>query len=767
MRSFHPRSTACSSLVGSALVGFALAAAAVAEAAPQSVRYTRASGLVPDLAHALVAVDGDTGLKLTEADFRLGEDRPLAFGRYQRFDQVAGGVRVAARSVRIWTGTAGELVQIEAAVEAPTLAAPLAKARGVDVAVAAAKADVAARKLVLASEDARLRSLGAETVWEGGRLVRVVTAKAQRGVHVVRIELATQKLVASDYAPYANGDLGGGVTEYSVPALVYPIYEDFDGTVLERQRVELTHLLSQRPVAKGDLYAPLRARQYLDSKNDPVKGETPEGQAEGYWTMRWLREQADALAQAVPLAPNVPGAPDAVLYGRYATIDIHPALFDAYPGVTLPKHLSTHLLWDWLATPAGDDYELVPVTAFTGHVLASATDALDRPATRDPQNDPAVYANEGFDEVQVYYAVNQLFESLRPRGFTDPDLGDRPFHAYLFNPDIESRDNAFYTDDTINFTTYSPGGSNMARDNTTIWHELGHGVMDRLMGDQLRLADTGGLSEGMADFVAQLVLGAVNGVRPFPGSDAMRIVNSTGFFLTNEVHDDGEAYGGTMKAILDGARASFGDERGLAMVTDLVLEAMRLSRDHPGLTAQDWFDHVLYADELGRKGVREPGELRDVIQGALASRNFASEATRAQMHLSYRGEDVVAGGDGSRGHEIRLELAADATSTHVLHVALHDGDVFKFKYPVEVRVFFNSGPLQGAIDWEGEDAEPKVLTIAAPGDEVDVPVTVRGQCDAVNRTDGTCSDFAYVQIVNAGETRPVAKKRFYLRIKTL
>jgi len=76
-------------------------------------------------------------------------------------------------------------------------------------------------------------------------------------------------------------------------------------------------------------------------------------------------------------------------------------------------------------------------------------------------------------------------------GFTDPELSTRPFHAFLFNPDISYRDNAFYTDDTINFTTYSPAEPNMARDNSTIWHELGHGVMDRLMGDEIQLADNG------------------------------------------------------------------------------------------------------------------------------------------------------------------------------------------------------------------------------------------------------------------------------------
>src|SRR5205807_5683259 len=144
----------------------------------------------------------------------------------------------------------------------------------------------------------------------------------------------------------------------------------------------------------------------------------------------------------------------------------------------------------------------------------------------------------------------RLFASLQPRGFKDPELSTRPFHAYLYDPDVAMRDNAYYTADTINFTTYSPKELNYARDNTTIWHELGHGIMDRLMGDFIQLADTGGLSEGMADFVAAMVISDVTDNVPFPGYRDFRIVNKTAFFVANEVHDDGEAYGGAMKDFL-------------------------------------------------------------------------------------------------------------------------------------------------------------------------------------------------------------------------
>jgi len=348
-------------------------------------------------------------------------------------------------------------------------------------------------------------------------------------------------------------------------------------------------------------------------------------------------------------------------------------------------------------------------------------------------------------------------------GFVDPDLGERPFHAFLFDPSIESQDNAYYTDDTINFTTYTPAAINYARDNTTIWHELGHGVMDRLMGERLTLADTGGLSEGMADFVAEMVLQATTGGVDFPGINDQRIINETGFFLTNEVHDDGEAYGGVMKDILDAALARDG-RAGLRKVVDLVLEAMRLSRDHPELTADVWFDRMKFADTLGRRGVRRPGELTSLIDVALASRNFATADARGGMVFQYQGSEVAADEPGSRDHEIELTLAPTDVSEHQLHIELLNGTTFAYQYPVEIRVFFNSGPLQGAIDWVGEDAEPEVHVLNAPGEVLDLNIAARGTCDAVNRSDGSCSDFVYVQVYNQGAEKPVAKKRFYLRI---
>lgn len=723
--------------------------------AAENLRWTSAEDRDASFAHIVAKINEKTGLALTEADFSQGEDRDLAFSHYRRYDQVRDGVRVDGMSVRVWSrryGPKPRLIQLEAQVEAPNRTA---RAR---IPQDLSWAGSLARAAISATEDGAIRSLKAETLWSDGRVVRLFTAKARHGTHVVKIDLATRAVVAATYEDFPRAD------HFSVPALVYPIYEEYGAEILPREPALLKYLVPAIRRPDADPFAPLRDRTYLESKLDPIQGETAEGQAQGFWTQRWLTARADALRAQVPLSDNRPASGDLLLQGEYATINIHPDAFASFTGVEIPARFSPQLYFTWSKVEGTEDYAVVPGAAYYGKPLADRKAALFRDASRHPENDPVFYMNGGFDEVQVYYAVNQLFDSLRPLGFKDPELSTRPFNAFLYDPDIAMQNNAYYDSDTINFTTYTPTAPNMARDNTTIWHELGHGVMDRLMGTQLDLADTGGLSEGMADFVAELVLRAVNRDRPFLGQQDQRIINRTGFFLTNEVHDDGEAYGGAMKAILDAATQAYGEEKGGAMVTDLVLEAMRLSRDHPHLTAQDWFEHVLFADELGRKGLRAPGELASLIRGALAARNFMTEAERATFQLSYAGVSVDAGTDGSRGHEIRLELAPGEQATYPLEISLHDGTGFRFTYPATVKVFFNSGPLQGAIDWEGEDAEPALYTIDSPDAARSIPLTVLG-CDAINRTDGTCSDFAYVQVYKPGDDKPVAKKRFYLRIK--
>lgn len=93
--------------------------ASVAHAA-ESVRWTGADDKNANLAHVVAKLNAATGMTLTEADFKIGEDRDLAYNHYRRYDQIVANVDVKDMAVRIWTDKrSGRLIQLEARVEAP------------------------------------------------------------------------------------------------------------------------------------------------------------------------------------------------------------------------------------------------------------------------------------------------------------------------------------------------------------------------------------------------------------------------------------------------------------------------------------------------------------------------------------------------------------------------------------------------------------------------------------------------------------------------
>jgi hypothetical protein len=503
---------------------------------------------------------------------------------------------------------------------------------------------------------------------------------------------------------------------------------------------------------------------------DNWKALTAEGRAQGYWSSEWLGFTMNNITELLPDLVNNPEVTDHFyLIGKYATVQIHPSALEL-PGIKVSLSSSVHPLFDGeeVELPSGEtDYKLTMVDSYLGRALTEGNSAFLRPVRRLLQHDPAEYINDGFDEVQVYYAVDTLMTSLQELGFTDPELSTRAFHAYLYNTDISMRDNAFYHDDTINFTTYSANQQNLARDNTTIWHELGHGIMDRMMGPYLNLADTGGLSEGMADFIAQIIIEKVTAGKSFAEKENMRIFNNIGLYLTNEVHDDGEAYGGSMNSILLSAMQRWGHGVGVRKVADLILETMRYTRNHPQLTANEWFDHLYFADRLGSRGIRAPFELQDIITQSLKSRNYGSaSAVPAKFTIVADGVELSSESAGSRENPI-IEKMGSSEVTHKLQVNIKDGTERLFNYPLKLRVEYVGGALQGAIKWKDEQNGPLRLNVLNSDQTFEIPVSAETiACDFSNRNDGGCNDYVYLKVFENGNDRdPVAKKRFYIHLQ--
>lgn len=732
---------------------------------PTATRWTGAEDKNAEINHVLDVIRQKTGVALSTNRLMLLEDRKLATSHFYMFVQTNAGVPVRGRTIRLWTtlGT-DELLQAEAQVETvqPLAFAEVPRDLSSTKTMELVKAEIQRLK-----EDTSIRETKWTDEWMNETLVRTVTVKGKRGKTTVVIGVEAQKVLSSEFNEFPQADRPG---EFSLPVRIYPIYEEVDPDgrgvkeVLPRIETQLKYLNSQVRRVTTDPYVSLRTQRYIDEKYEPLLGLTVEGRKQGFWAPLYVKDQARTLLGKIPLSDNN-FANGIVLDGRYATVSLEPSVAEKFKNLAFTPKSSAQFFPLWRVMPDNAEHEeMVPMNSLLGRPITSLDDAWMRPARRLADHDTASYVNDGFDELQVYWAITQMFDSLRPMGFTDAELSTRPFNAFLYNPDITMRDNAFYTDDTINFTTYSPKNQNFARDNSTIWHELGHGVMDRLMGDYLSFNDTGGLSEGMADFVAQLVLNDLTGGLSFPGKEKLRIFNSTGFHLTNEVHDDGEAYGGAMNDLLRNAMAAFGRD-GLVKVTDLTLESMRLTRNHPNLTANDWFDHMLFADSLGSR-VRKSGELKDLIVKSLNGRNFVfGAASPASFVLKNGNDEVTSKSLGSRNNPIKLKLKEIEKANYTLSVSLKNGANYSFKFPVTVKVEYKKGALQGAIHWDGKEKNPTVYQINTEADTLSIPIGASGKCDEINRPDNACQDYAYVQIWNNGETvKPQAKKRFYLRI---
>lgn len=726
--------------------------------------------LEPSLDALLAKASLETGAEFKKSDFLLIEKRDLATSNFAMYVQTNSMIPVAETAVRIWTHPqTGELTLAElhlnekAQEQKALLQAKFKKAKFSPGAIKSKQLSQAISALVAKevsrhSTDAKVISMKSKDQWENGDLVRVVEVRARRGVHRVVVSLLQNRVVRNDYTEFPQAE------SVTLKANVFPIYEEVEGTgqILETEVKELRHIDSSILDAGDDPLRDLEGTSFREDRYSPLLAGTALGDMYNLWSEASIRKQIEKMTSALPLRENSL-ASGLLLQGKFATIQIHPAAKEAFKDIDFDLKPTTNHMLAWNVVDGM--YEAKPTPGFAGKPLSSQEEALARIPFRHPKNDPTTYINSGVDELQVYYAVTVLMESLANMGFTDRELSEKPFHAFLFDPDIGMQNNAYYTDNTINFTTYTPTNPNLARDNPTIWHELGHGVMDRLMGPLLVFADTkagyGGLSEGMADFVASIVVEDLTDGKTFPGKQDFRIVNNTGFYLTNEFHDEGEAYGGVMNDMLMAVLKVEGRE-GLKAFTDLTLETMRLTRNHPALTAPLWFEHMVYADYLG-SSVRREGRFTKLINEALSRRNFAfaSSFKAADMKLSFN--DTVLTSVSPASREKALKHCIDTGVKYDLKLSLTEGDSSFIKFPATVKVEYLKGALQGAIKWAGKASNPEVYVVNSANEELTIPVEALG-CDSINQPDGSCKDYAYVQVFNEGEKKPIAKKRFYINL---
>lgn len=730
-------------------------------------------GQLPATIEAMLEkANADTKLNFDLNDLYLIEDRQLATSRYQMYVQQSQQIPVAQTAIRIWSDKkTNELILAEMHLSEETeanqklMAQKYLKAKFSPSALKSKQLSTAITALVNAEvskhdTDNKILSLKSSDQWVKGDLVRKIEVRGRRGIHQISISLLRNVVTEKSYSEFPQSE-----KFTNLKANIFPIYEEVEATgeKLQFEVKDLKYVSTSIADGGENPLSVFDNQKFPEGRYSPLLAETAVGQMNDIWSEASLRRKVEQLVSQFPLKSNS-FENGLLLQGKFATINLHPNVKE-FKEVKFPLVRSGNHLIAW--AEVNGEYEAKPLSGFFGKTISSEEELLARLPERLPDHDATSYINAGFDEIQVYYAVTTLMDALNEMGLEDPELSTRPFHAFLYDPDISMKDNAYYYDNTINFTTYSPSSPNLARDNPTVWHELGHGIMDRLMGPHLSFADSkggyGGLSEGMADFVAKIIIEHQTNGATFPGMNGFRIINNTGFYLTNEFHDEGESYGGVMNDMLNAAIKSMGRE-GLFDFTDLTIEAMRLTRNHPALTARGWFEHMIYADELGSE-VREANQFKDLIREALVKRNFSFDSSfkAAAMEVNFDNMILTNNSPASREKPL-VECGENGVVAHDLKLNLTAGDSEFIKFPATVKIEYKKGALQGAIKWEGEESNPTIYTVNSETETLNIPLRASMDCEEVNQPDGSCKDYAYIQVYNQGELKPIAKKRFYLKL---
>jgi hypothetical protein len=105
-------------------------------------------------------------------------------------------------------------------------------------------------------------------------------------------------------------------------------------------------------------------------------------------------------------------------------------------------------------------------------------------------------ANGKFEQVMVYYHINQTQEYIHQLGFTDVNNESQDFSV-----DTYAGDNSFYDPSTDMITT-GEGGVDDAEDAEVIWHEYGHAIQDDVVPGFGESEQAGAIGEGFGDYWA-------------------------------------------------------------------------------------------------------------------------------------------------------------------------------------------------------------------------------------------------------------------------
>lgn len=148
------------------------------------------------------------------------------------------------------------------------------------------------------------------------------------------------------------------------------------------------------------------------------------------------------------------------------------------------------------------------------------------------------------------------------------------------------------------------------------------------------------------------------------------------------------------------------------------------------------------------------------------TRNFSfnSNFKPAKMTVNFNGVELTNESAASREKPI-VACSSTGVVAYDLKLKLEAGDADFIQFPAIVKVEYKKGALQGAINWEGEAVNPETYVVNSAEEVLNLPIRASMKCDSINQPDGSCKDYAYIQVYKSGESKPIAKKRFYLKIQ--
>lgn len=569
-------------------------------------------------------------------------------------------------------------------------------------------------------------------------------------------ESSTRETLTKVYVDVYSGVIVGKVEEeliQNISAELYPVYEEIEvwdsstrAGYLGKGKSEKVTIssLGAKTTALPHPFFPSLVGSYDEDLDQSWK---PEASGPGTWNLQDLKVD---LSISSPSATDNTGR-STVLDGPYISISVHPA---AVKFLDKPELYFPYPHADW-TTKDGKKYFYVVNESVAYGPLNSR---LDSKAVRDSQHDFKKMMKDPTDALHVYQGTHEFFTTLKKFGLNDFSDSELKVRGYLYDTNPLWVDNAYFKNGTINFTTYSHDAPNFARDSTVIWHELGHSIFYKYV--NYNIGKKGfGMNEGFSDFISHFVFRAKGFSEDYPHYKSMRYYSEAKFNIANQVHDDGEAYVGALKDILEDKIRSDGPAA-FNKTLQLVISTLKYLRESKNLSEQEFFHTLLLVDDMG-SDIRKSGEFKSIIEKALKNRNFSlRDDEQTYLVMSVNEDKIDVAGKGSRNDPYVFTEDPNASHEFVIKSILVEKPAMKINYPFRMHFFFSKHPRR-IMNFESVGAS--LLQVSGPDEEKEFKFIVKPKCLTYNETESSCLSSTFLILYNEGKNVSFGKRRIFFR----